>query len=65
MAAEIELLEEALKASPGNWKTRRFLIDHWVEAGDNDKAGVLIKEAPEMPTDEAEKLFAAEVLGIR
>ena len=63
MAAEIELLEEALKASPGNWKTRRFLIDHWVEAGDNDKAGALIKEAPEMPADEAEKLFAAEVLG--
>ena len=63
MAAEIELLEEALKASPGNWKTRRFLIDHWVEKGDVKQAGELIKEAPELPADEEGKIFAAEVLG--
>lgn len=31
MVAEIVLLEEALKASPGNWQTRRFLIDHWMK----------------------------------
>ena len=63
MAAEIELLKEALKASPGNWKTRRFLIDHWIESGDEGQAAALIKEAPELPEDEDEKLFAAEILG--
>ncbi|MCF6314050.1 MAG: hypothetical protein L3J39_16505 [Verrucomicrobiales bacterium] len=63
MAAEISLLEEALKASPDNWKTRRFLIDHWVEQGDPTQAANLVKEAPSLPDDEAEKLFAAEVLG--
>jgi len=63
MAAEIELLEEALKASPGNWKTRRFLIDHWVEKGDEIQAAALVKEAPELPEDEEGKLFAAEILG--
>ncbi|MFK5921729.1 MAG: prenyltransferase/squalene oxidase repeat-containing protein [Verrucomicrobiota bacterium] len=63
MAAEIALLEEALNASPGNWKTRRFLIDHWVEQGDGAKAAALVKEAPELPEDEVEKIFAAEVLG--
>ncbi len=63
MAAEIALLEEALKASPGNWKTRRFLIDHWVGQGDAAQASALIKDAPELPEDEEEKLFVAEVVG--
>jgi len=63
MAEEIALLEEALKASPGNWKTRRFLIDHWIGKGDESRAADLVAEAPELPAGESEKLFAAEVLG--
>ncbi len=65
MAEEIALLEEALEATPGNWKTRRFLIDHWIGKGDESRAAALVAAAPELPDNEGEKLFAAEVLGKR
>ena len=62
MADQIPLLEKALEVSPDNWPTRRYLIEHFASEGDVEKAGALVKAAPEIPEDEAERLFAAEVL---
>lgn len=62
MADQISLLEKALEVSPDNWPTRRYLIEHFASEGDVRKAGELVKAAPEIPAEEAEKLFAAEIL---
>ena len=62
MADQIPLLEKALEVSPDNWPTRRYLIEHFASQGNVEKAGALVKGAPTIPEDEAERLFAAEVL---
>ena len=62
MADQIPLLEKALAAAPDNWPVRRYLIEYYAADDQLDRAADLVKGAHELPEEERDQLFAAEVL---
>ncbi|MCP5539119.1 MAG: hypothetical protein H7A53_02575 [Akkermansiaceae bacterium] len=62
MADQISLLEKALAASPGNWKVRRSLAAQYMAKERTEDAAHLILEAPSIPDEEDEQVFAASLL---
>ncbi len=62
MADQIPLLEKALLAAPDCWPVRRYLIEYYAADDQLNRAAELVKGAPEMPEEERDQLFAAEVL---
>ncbi len=63
MSSEIERLQEAMEASPADWKTRRALAEAQLDAGRPEDAARTIAAAPALPPVEAEQIFAASILG--
>ena len=62
MADQIALLEKALEAAPDNWSVRRSLAVQLKDAGRAADAGRLLQAAPEIPSAEKDRLFAAELI---
>ncbi len=62
MSHEIALLEKALAAAPDNWAVRRSLAAQQAQTGNAADAARLMAEAPEIPADEKDQVFAAQLM---
>lgn len=62
MSHEIALLEKALAAAPDNWPVRRSLAAQQAQAGNAAAAAGLMAEAPEIPEEERDQIFAAQLM---
>ncbi|MDB6173547.1 MAG: ATPase family associated with various cellular [Chthoniobacteraceae bacterium] len=57
----LSLLEKALVATPGDWETRAYLMGHYLENHEADRAGQLLHAAPAIPDNEEAALLKAQV----
>jgi SpoVK/Ycf46/Vps4 family AAA+-type ATPase len=55
------LLEKALAISPDDWETRSHLMAHYLDAGNPERAAILLEAAPTPPEAEEFRLTAARV----
>ncbi|HUF62390.1 MAG TPA: hypothetical protein VMN36_09980 [Verrucomicrobiales bacterium] len=62
MDQTIRVLRNALAAAPNEWETRRHLAELLAAAGQQEDAARLIRDAPHIPGETAETIFAAEHL---
>ncbi len=62
MSQEITLLEKALAVAPDNWAVRRSLAAQHAQAGNAEAAAKLMAEAPEIPAEEKDQVFAAQLM---
>ncbi|MDB6155552.1 MAG: ATPase family associated with various cellular, partial [Chthoniobacteraceae bacterium] len=57
----LSLLEKALVATPEDWETRAYLMGHYLENHEADRAGQLLHAAPAIPDNEEAALLKARV----
>ncbi|MDF1755843.1 MAG: hypothetical protein P1U89_23845 [Verrucomicrobiales bacterium] len=60
---EFEEMQSRLEQNPGDWETRCVIAQSYYDAEHYTEAAQVIAEAPEIPFDEANVLFAATIIG--
>jgi|GEM_PF-400346 len=63
MDKTLKLLTKSLQRDPEDWETRKHLLDTYLETGDVASAVNLVREAPNVPQDDADLIGVVNFLG--